>query len=258
MRSHVPRLDTTAMPWARGAEMPGLRTKMLSADPETGARTALQCIDPAHGYRPPTTAHYHPIDEEIFILKGRFRFDGKQWLVPYAYCFHPADTVHGFKSLVAEESWFLSRVTRPLEFGFVEQPSALEPYPRTGVPPERAICIIPDPLSRAWQTDAAAGKMSPQRLVLSRHPRTGEGSMLVRFPPGWVSPHPTHYHTVYCERFVLEGALESEDGAVFGAGCYSFEPPHTLRSALSSPAGALVYLNFGGPLDFLPERKSRG
>ncbi len=76
--------------------------------------------------------------------------------------------------------------------------------------------------------------------------------MLVRFPPGWVSPHPAHVHSVYCERFILEGALEAEDGVVWSEGCYSFEPPYTERAALSSPQGALVYLNFGGALDFLP------
>src|SRR6185437_3680119 len=110
MKNHVPFLDTDAMPWETG-EMPGLFTKMLSMNPTTGERTALQCIDPARGYVAPTQAHYHPdMDEELYMLKGKMSFDSENWLGANSYCYHPAFTVHGFKSAVASESWFLSRV----------------------------------------------------------------------------------------------------------------------------------------------------
>lgn len=76
--------------------------------------------------------------------------------------------------------------------------------------------------------------------------------MLVEFMPGWVSPHGDHYHSVYEEAFMMSGEIIAADGTVFSEGCYSFKPPFTGQSALSSPHGAMVYINFGGPLDFRP------
>ena len=76
--------------------------------------------------------------------------------------------------------------------------------------------------------------------------------MLVQFMPGWVSPHGDHYNSVYEEMFVMEGALECADGTVFTAGCYCFKPPFTVRRQMSSPQGAIAYVNFGGQLDFRP------
>ena len=252
MRPEVQFLDTNAMPWERG-DMTGLFTKMLSRDPQTGERTALQRIDPAHGYAAPSKAHHHPIDEEIFLLKGKFTFDSKTWLGRLAYCYHPAGTVHGFRSAVAEESWFISRAGRDVEFGFVENPPQLEPYPLSGVPAERAISVIPDPARLDWSGPllhpALAGT---QQLILSRHPETREGSMLVRFPAGWESAFGRHLHSVYEEMFVLDGALLTDDGLSFGAGCYAFRPPGRVRGGLSSPQGAVAYVNFGGLLDFAP------
>jgi ChrR Cupin-like domain len=252
MRPEVAFLDTNAMPWERG-DMAGLFTKILSKDPATGERTALQRIDPAHGYKAPTRAHYHTIDEEIFLLKGRFTFDSKQWLGRLAYCYHPAGTVHGFRSAVAEESWFISRAGRDVEFDFEDNPQQLEPYPLSGVQPDRAISVIPDPTQLDWNGPllhpALAGT---QQLVLSRHPETLEGSMLVRFPALWRSPFGAHAHDVYEEMFVLEGALIGDDGTTFAAGCYAFRPPGRVRGGMRSPDGAVAYVNFGGPLDFRP------
>ncbi len=254
MKQHVPYLDTAAMPWSDG-EFPGLFTKMLSANEATGARTALQCIDPARGYKPPTVAHYHPdMDEELFMLKGRMSFDSEHWLGASSYCFHPGNTVHGFKSSVTEESWFLSRISKPLEFGFVEEPKILEPYPLKGQQAERGICIIADPMHQAgWVEERNdAGEVVARRLQMSRHPKTGEGAMLVEFTPAWRAKHGRHFHSFYKESYVYRGAMTMSDGQVFKAGAYSFIPPHTLQEAVVSSEGALVYITFGGPLDFRP------
>jgi quercetin dioxygenase-like cupin family protein len=254
MKEHVPFLDTNAMPWTVG-EFPGLFTKMLSANAKTGARTALQCIDPARGYKPPTVAHYHPdMDEELYILKGNMSFDGKNWLRAGAYCFHPGNTVHGFKSTVTEESWFLSRISRPLEFGFVEQPAALQPYALTGKTAERPINVLADPLKEPGWTEERndAGEVVLRRYNLGTHPKTGEGSMLVEFMPAWRARHGAHFHRVYKEMFVARGEFTTADGKVFSAGCYSFIPPYTIDQPVVGSTGALVYVNFGGPLEFIP------
>jgi hypothetical protein len=98
MMEHVHCLDTNKMEWVDLEGRPGLWTKMLASDPETGARTALQCIDPGRGYKPPTRPHYHSAEEEIILVKGSFTFNGRDWLNRLSYCFHPPRTVHGFES----------------------------------------------------------------------------------------------------------------------------------------------------------------
>src|SRR4051812_44016323 len=107
MRPLVTALDVDAMAW-KPLGPPGLHSKLLSRDQETGARTALQRLNPAEGYVAPTIAHYHHTYEEILGVHGLFSFDSKRWITPTSYVFHPPKTVHGFKSNVPRESWFLS------------------------------------------------------------------------------------------------------------------------------------------------------
>ena len=103
MREPVPFLDTKAMDWTQSG-LPGIYSILLSRDPETGERKALNRLVPADGMKPPGAAHYHHTTEELLIVKGRMSFDGKVWLTPQSYCFHPPETVHGIKSAVPEES----------------------------------------------------------------------------------------------------------------------------------------------------------
>ena len=245
-------LDTNAMPW-QDTETPGLYTKMLSFDPENGARTAFQCIDPARGYKPPETAHYHHMDEELLVIKGTFTFYGKTWLGPKAYCFHPAETVHGFRSRLNDEAWFISRCSKELDFCLHPEAKGNTPYSLTGAHDPRGVTVLAEPEAAGWvDVKNAAGKVTLQRRLLSKHPHTGEGSMLVSFLPGWESPNGDHFHTVYEELFVLEGAMQTDDGNTYGAGTYLFKPPLTVQARPTSPKGALAYVNFGGKLDFIP------
>jgi hypothetical protein len=253
MRPHIPFLDTNAMPWQQ-LPAPGILSKRLSTDPDTGARTALQRVVPAMGYKAPSTAHWHHTDEEILVVKGLMSFDSKVWLRPKAYCFHPAGTVHGFKSAVPEESWFLSRVGRDLDFNYVPEPRQLTYYTAPGEPSAPRIAgAIADPAKVRWETlRNRAGKAIGQRLLLSRDPETGEGSMFLRCRKGWRSASRPYRHSVYEEVFVLEGKIESSDGIVLAQGCYAFRPPGTKQAPFHCDDGALLYVNFGGDLDYRP------
>src|SRR5690606_35436949 len=115
---------------------PGLFSKLLSRDPDTGARTALQRMDPGLGYQAPTIAHFHTTYEEILGIAGRFTFDQRTWVVPDAYVFHPPRTGPGLASQCPRESLFRWRVGRGLDVKLVQGPadndlSVLE----GGVPP---------------------------------------------------------------------------------------------------------------------------
>lgn len=239
MRETIAFLDTKAMPWDQPGP-PGMYSKLLSRDPATGERTALNRLVPEEGMNPPGKAHYHHTTEELLIVKGRMSFDSHVWLTPQSYCFHPPETVHGFKSAVPEESWFLSRIGRELDFNFVEEPEQLSPYYVCDPPPARAVAYHADPLEQDWDEIS-----NGQQFVLSLDPHTGEGSVLLRAGPGWSSGQDGEPLPTFEEMYVLDGALACSDGQVYSEGCYRFEPPGTPRRALTCPESALVYLTVG-------------
>jgi hypothetical protein len=251
MRQAVSFLDTNAMDWAVG-DLHGQYTKLLSNDPETGARTALQRIDPSSGYAAPDRPHYHSGDEEIFGVGGRFSFDGENWLGRYSYCFHPTRTVHGFKSEVAAESFFLSRIKTHLDFSFSDEYRDLQPFNLDGIEPERGVSVIGDPMQQEWASlEGADGQVMLRYLVLSRHPATGEGATLVEFLPGYASAGQPGAYTCDEEIFVMEGEFETAGGIVFTPGCYAYHPAGTVKSPIHSDKGAICYILQTGPLDLV-------
>lgn len=243
MRPHIPFLDTNAMPWAQLA--PGLYSKMLSRDGESGARTALNRLVPAPDTPVPSKAHFHHTTEELLIVSGCMSFDSETWLTPGSYVFHPSQTVHGFKSAVREETQFLSRVGRDLDFNWVDHPLQRKPYYVSASPPARTVTYIPEPQLLTWLPEPKAqGKV--ERAVLSRDPQTDEGSMFLRFAPGASMPAVAGL-SAYQEIFVLDGELNTDDGRSFRQGCYAFWP--TVGAPiprLIARYNSMVYANFGG------------
>jgi hypothetical protein len=225
---------------------PGLYSRLLSRDLETGARTALQRIVPEDGYTPPQKAHYHHTYEEIIGIAGCFSFDSRRWVKPGTYIFHPPRTVHGFASAVRSESLFLSRVGRDLDFNFVENPEHDDLYVVEGPPPPRGPQALEDFESR--NADAAGrllggGVMS---RILSIDPDSGEGSALVRLPAGWSSSETMADHDL--ELFVMEGAIRV-DGSPEQAGLAYFSyPAGSAINRLAADSETLVYVNFAGPV----------
>lgn len=251
MRPRIENLDVAALEWAPlGPD--GLYSKLLSFDPDTGARTALQRMNPQDGYSPPQIAHFHTTYEEILGVHGCFSFDQRTWVRPNSYVFHPPRTVHGFASAVPEDSWFLSRVGRKLDVNLVEAPTEQDLYVIHGEPPARLPCAMGDPmLALGFTPKNLADATAPvQWCALSSDPFNKEGSALVRIPDGWRFESRGLDH--YLEIFTIEGSILHESHPVRSSGpmIYHFYPPHQPVGPLVACGETLAYLNFGGALPF--------
>jgi hypothetical protein len=242
-------MDSGTVAWAPLGP-PGLHSRLLSRDPDTGARTALQCMRPQEGYQAPPIAHYHHTYEEILVVRGCFSFDSKHWLEPRSYCFHPPETVHGFKSAVREESWFLSRVGRNLDVNLVPEPKQLDPYYVSVSAPSRSVAVHVQPEREIGWRDVAFGSLpvQAQLCVLSRDPISGEGSVLLRLPAGAAFAARAPLGT-YLECFVVEGDLNDSSSVSTGEGGYAFLPPDVPFAGLATEHGAVLYVNSGWPIE---------
>lgn len=245
MRPRIVGLDVDAMEWAPLGP-PGLYSKLLSRDAETGARTALQRMDPSQGYQAPTVAHFHTTYEEILGIDGRFSFDSRLWIVPGAYVFHPPRTVHGFKSNVPQESLFLSRVGRDLDFNLVPEPAGDDLYVIEGPTPPRVPAAFADaPATIGWGDGTLLG--APVSCsVLSIDPDSGEGSALVEVPEGWATAPQSRAD--YLEIFVISGGLAVGEVPARAGRAYSFFPPEDDIPALRAIRPTRLYVNFGREL----------
>lgn len=237
------------MPWV-ALGPPGLHSRLLSRDPETGARTALQCMRPSEGYVAPKVAHFHHTYEELLVVRGRFTFDSVHWLEPRSYCFHPPETVHGFRSAVPEESWFLSRVGRDLDVNLVPEPRQLSPYYVCAEPPRRAVAVHPQPEVEVGWKEVVLGSppVAAELCELSRDPQSGEGSVLLRLPAGTTCGRSFTLDT-YVEYYLLEGALRGPEGEAFGPGAYAFLPPLAKFEPWVAEGGAVLYVSSGRPIE---------
>jgi hypothetical protein len=244
-RPYIPHLDINAMPWASPA--PGIQARMLSRDPDTGARTALNRIVPSQGYKNQPTAHYHRTTEEILVVKGMMSFDSQTWLTPVSYVYHPSEYVHGFKSSVPVESWFISRVGRDLDFNYVPEPAALSPYFVGETKPTRGLAQVPDALSGQWEVRDAM-----RWRILSLDPVSGQGSLLLRLHAG--AALDSSAESAERELALLDGALSGDDGTGFAAFSYACWPEDRRQPRLSSADGALIYIHYNRGLDGLISR----
>jgi quercetin dioxygenase-like cupin family protein len=220
--------DVDALPW-RKLPSAGLYARSLSVDAATGARTAILRMVPEEGYVPPATAHYHDTYEEIVGLAGRFTFDKEVWLGRAGYIFHPAGTVHGFASVVPEDSTFLSRVGAGHVGNSVPEPALGAMYSVYETPDPRAPASTADPVAGTEPTlRPFLGSWEVEWHEVSAAPSGAHGAAMVVLPGNW---RPTESITdVTVEIFTLDAGL------VFGGA----EPIESAASYVRIPAGAVI------------------
>ena len=98
--------------------------------------------------------------------------------------------------------------------------------------------------------------------MLSRNPRDGACSALMRYPPGWSREGPEHI-VADEEFYVLEGSLRMDD-QLYAADSYAFLPAGWSRRSMSSAEGCVLLVFYdreprlvAGMGDGGPERSSR-
>jgi hypothetical protein len=250
MRPKTVALDVEGMAW-QALGPAGLYSRLLSRDPQTGARTALQRLNPDEGYQPPTVAHFHTTYEEILGVRGWFSFDQRTWVRPGSYVFHPPRTVHGFASAVPQDSWFLSRVGRDLDANLVAAPAHDDLYVIAGETPARRPRAIGEPMAEIGfeprHLDGGSGPVA--WCELSVDPDSGEGSALARLPAGW--SYASSGLPYYLEIFTLSGSLLPEAQAAPDEPrmTYYFYPPGDPIERLVAHGEVLAYVNFGARPD---------
>ncbi|SDG05277.1 ChrR Cupin-like domain-containing protein [Lentzea fradiae] len=207
---------------AEGVEGP----RVLTQDPESGCTTMLWSL-PANTVAELGVPGY---DAEYFLVSGRLcDRSGTSWPE------HAYRTVRASGSLAvsAAEPAVLLRRTLP---------ATAEPMDELEI----------DPRERSWVEVAGGnGGAGLARLPLRWQVGRGDCSLLVRFEPGWVSPHGRHAHSTFEECLVLTGTIET-DTETSGPGSYVCKPPGTPQSPPRAPGGALVWISHGGAMDFRP------
>jgi len=80
-------VDSSTLAW-QPSKWPGISRRQLRLDADTGGRTVLLKFEP--GALLPR--HMHPGGEELFVLDGRVRIEGK-WYETGWYHYQPPDSV---------------------------------------------------------------------------------------------------------------------------------------------------------------------
>jgi len=209
-RPHIEFIQTQSLPWREmksGAPRPGASAKILSADTDGGAFSAI--LRYPTGWRAAQQGACF-LDEELYVLNGTLKIDGLAYDAgDYAYL--PAGHRRGTMECAA----------RADVLTFFDAPA---PAPR-------------DPILRlassamAWSTPTdpvvAATAKAPGRKLLREDRATGERTWLLKM--GADNPAATTHgrietHPVAEETFLLEGEIAMPCG-VLRPGAYFWRPP---------------------------------
>jgi hypothetical protein len=111
--------DTEMTPWephvVDGKRVDPLLQKILSYDEATGAVTLM--VKYPKGFSHPSLT-YHTVTEELFILQGRIKMQGKEYGT-WHYAFRPPGMVHGEMEVLENDTILLLMLSGPLDYNEV-------------------------------------------------------------------------------------------------------------------------------------------
>lgn len=236
-RPFIEFVQAQALPWrdgVSGGARPGVSSKVLSTDEESGASSLIVRYPPGWTASSP---HSLDCDEELFVLDGDLRMGTEQYH-PKSYAHLPSgyvrDRMHSEGGAVVLTFFSAEPASRPA--------SDVAAYDETRLV-EHA-----DALAGEWgagfhpQFPPGAG-----RKYLRRDPHDGEETWVLGTMPLRNGRRPEK-HPVVEEMFLLSGELVGHVG-VMQAGAYFWRPPEEWHGPFGSLTGNLMlFRTKGGPL----------
>lgn len=245
-RPHIEFIPAQVIPWQRGlygGARPGVETRLLSLDGETGAASLMLRYPP--GWSQPAP-EYVEADEEFLVLDGQIEINGQVYGL-HCYGHFPAryqrHSVRSPKGAVV------------LTF-FSAEPKTMAGSPATPMShPERLVRFID---ARAMSGEEGVqkdlfptlkpspGSHATVHKRLKTDPVTGEVTWIVAVRGGRMTAQ-TEIHPVVEEEFCLSGDMVGPHGNM-RPGAYFWRPPGIQHGPFGSHTGALHFIRgLGGP-----------
>lgn len=222
---------------------PDALSKVLSADPDTGAATAVLAYPPGWLGEP---GERLACDEEFLVLEGRLEING----VGYEYLSYGR-----FPRGYPREA--MAAPHGAMVLTFVDQyPRLLTEWDRQRPFDPRKLVTRRDAQREPWRRlhkpDMAPGA---KRFDLKEDPDSGEATWLLAGPPVRKGRFPER-HPVVEETFIVEGWSMSPLGPM-GPGAYFWRPPDIWHGPFCTPQSGKIGLvrSVGGPLSTEYDRR---
>ena len=227
---HADEIEPAEMP-ARGW-LAGPTAKVLSADPDSGALSALVSL-PASYRRVPG---FLEADCELLVLSGVLRIGetlrGFGW-----YEYLPAAT--------SQEAW---QAVTPCELLLLSRTGVPDFTAGTGGDPDGDRVIRVDTELVEWRSSPIPGPPAGHALKILRHdPETGEMAALGASVPRRSYPK-LEFHDCSEEMFIISGDVWLGNSGRMVAGSYFWRPPFITHGPFYTETGRLSYVYVDGPL----------
>ncbi len=239
MRPQVGPLNIESLSWESLGKH-GLRRKILSHDPDTGAVTQYVHI-PAN-WKGGGVAHYHSCIEEVFVIEGDVTLNGRDYFVDGSYLYRPDHIVHGHDEGAKLGCKCIIRMGAEMDFNLVHEPESEEEYPLEPITDPRGHVLDLRSNDMEWTEQGDEGNRYRFKL-LSFDPATKAYTALMGLDAGWRGRLSTGSEFAR-EWFMLSGSWQREDGTSYDANTYYYAPPDTTHAAVTGSKDGCVVLTW--------------
>lgn len=242
-RPHIEFIHTQQLPWeSAGIPMlPGVESKMLSRDDETGACSVLLRY-PA-GWQQDGEVH-STAGEEFYVLDGSMTINDQTYGLDH-FAYLPAGYIRSSAS---------SETGCDVITFFDAEPKVVAGAPADGTYDVSDAIVCLNPHDIPWSVegmDPYYGDNGMQWKMLHFEPETNAATVLVTVPPQWHPDNwqgPQEIHDCMEEAFILAGDLHTHNG-VFHPGMYFYRPPRIHHGPFATRFGSLMLVRVDGILE---------